>query len=162
MSEEIEYIEHDGRVISVDVANKKLTVSITDEAECGACPAGKLCNNFSPDKNVVDIHVPNPEEYTKGDFVTIRGAERLHRKAIMLVTVIPSLALIAAMIGVYLLTWSQLAACLSGLGAMIFFFIILYLMRHKLAHEFNFEVFLKPSEPAVKAEQSPSDKNKQE
>lgn len=152
MAEEIEYIDHDGRVSSINVKDKTITVSIIDHADCGGCPAGKLCNNFDPDKNIVVIPVARPDAYEVGDFVTVRGTERLHRKAIMIATVIPSIALVAVMIGIYLLTGSQLAACLSGLGAMILFFAGLYMMRNKIAHEFNFEVIKQPSGPAVEAE----------
>lgn len=140
MAEEIEYIDHTGRITAIDEEKNLLTVSLTEQADCGECPAGKLCNNFAPDKNTVEIPVADSRQYKVGDFVTVRGTERLHRKAIMLATVIPSLALIAVMIGIYLLTASQLAACLSGIGAMLLFFLGLYLMRHKLAHEFVFDV----------------------
>lgn len=144
MAEEIEYIDHQGRITAINKDKKTVTVTLLEEADCGACPAGKLCSNFTPDKNVVEIAVERPEDYKVGEFVGVRGSERLHRKAIMLVTVIPSVALIAVMIGIYLLTASQLAACLSGLGAMIVFFFGLYLMRHKLAHEFVFEIIKDP------------------
>ena len=138
--EEIEYIDHQGRITAVDPSKGTVTVSLLEEADCGECPAGKLCSNFTPDKNVVEVAVPDPSRFKKGDFVNVRGSERLHRKAIIIVTVIPSLALIAVMIGIYLLTGSQLAACLSGIGSMLVFFFGLYLMRNKLAHEFVFEI----------------------
>lgn len=140
MAEEIEYIDHTGRVTSIDLSRRTITVTLLEEADCGGCPAGKLCSNFAPDKNVVTVNVPDPSAYQIGDFVAVRGTERLHRKAIMLATVIPTFALLAVMIGIYLLTGSQLAACLSALGAMLVFFVGLYLMRNKLAHEFVFEV----------------------
>lgn len=146
MAEEIEYIEHRGRVTAVNPGKGTVTVSLIDEADCGGCPAGKLCSNFAPDKNVVEIAVPSTEKYRVGEFVEVRGSERLHRKAIMIVTVIPSLALIAVMIGVYLLTADQLAACLSGLGAMLVFFVGLYMIRRKLAREFVFEVIKDPGQ----------------
>ena len=145
MTEQIEYIDHNGRISKVSQEDKTITVTIIDHADCGGCPAGKLCSNFTPDKNVVQVSVSNPGDFKVGEFVAIRGSERLHRKAIVIVTVIPSLALIAVMIGIYLLTGSQLAACLSAIGAMLVFFYGLYLMRHKLAHEFVFEVVKEPS-----------------
>lgn len=140
MAQEIEYIDHKGRITALDPEKRTVTVTLLEEADCGGCPAGKLCSNFSPDKNVVTVPVVDTSAYTVGDFVAVRGTERLHRKAIMLATVIPSLALIIVMIGIYLLTGSQLAACLSALGAMVVFFGGLYLMRNKLAHEFVFEI----------------------
>lgn len=140
MAEEIEYIDHEGRITAVNPDKRTVTVTLLEEADCGGCPAGKLCNNFTPDKNVVEIPVADTSKYGVGEFVSVRGSERLHRKAIMIVTVIPSLALIAVMIGIYLLTGSQLAACISAIGAMIIFFAGLYLARHRLAHEFVFEI----------------------
>lgn len=140
MTEEVEYIEHQGRIKEVNPGEGTVKVALLEEADCGECPAGKLCQNFLPDKNIVEVHVDNPSAFKAGDFVMVRGSERLHRKAIMIATVIPSLALVAVMIGIYLLTASQLAACLSGIGAMVIFFGGLYLMRNRLAHEFVFEI----------------------
>lgn len=162
MAEEIEYIDHDGRITSIDSEKSSVTVTFLEHADCGECPATKLCNNFTPDKNRVDIPVRDVKDFEVGDFVTVRGTERLHRKAIMLATVIPSVALIAVMIGIYLLTADQLAACLSGLGAMILFFVGLYLFRNKLAHEFNFDIIKLPSEPAVRAEEGGKKEKKEE
>lgn len=140
MEGNIEYIEHQGRITRIDASKKIVMVALEEQADCGECPAGKLCENFSPDRNVVKVPVADVSPFKTGDFVMVRGTERLHRKAIMLVTVIPTIALIVVMIGIYLLTGSQLAACLSSLGAMIFFFIALFMMRNKLAHEFVFEI----------------------
>lgn len=140
MAEEIEYIDHNGRITAIDAGNHTVTVTLLEEADCGECPAGKLCTSFLSDRNVVVVPVADISNYKEGDFVAVRGTERLHRKAIMLATVIPSLALVVVMIGIYLLTGSQLAACLSALGAMILFFVGLYLIRHRLAHEFIFEI----------------------
>ena len=144
MAEEIEYIDHSGRITAINPGKRTVTITLEEEADCGGCPAGKLCSNFSPDKNVVEVAVADTSAYRVGEFVSVRGTERLHRKAIMLLTVIPSLALIAVMIGIYLLTHSQLAACLSAIGAMIVFFTGLYLIRDRLAHEFVFEIIREP------------------
>ena len=135
-----DFVEHQGRVTSINTAKGTLTVTFIEDADCGGCPASKLCANFSPDKNTMEIPVDSISEYKVGDFVVVEAAERLHRKAIIIVTVIPSFALIAVMIGIYLLTHSQLAACLSGLGAMAAFFIGLFLIRKKLAREFVFNI----------------------
>lgn len=147
MKEEIEYIEHNGRVSAINPQKGLVTVTFLDNADCGACPAHKLCHNFDGEKNKVDVPVSDTSEYKIGEFVSLRGTERLHRKAILMATVIPSLALIVVMIGVYLLTGNQLAACLSAIGAMIIFFFGLYLMRNKIAHEFSFEI-IKTPEPS--------------
>lgn len=136
----IEYIEHDAVVSAVDPRKGTVTVSVTDSAECGECPAARLCAKVGKDTNRLTIAVRDPQRFRTGDTVVIRGSERLHRKAIMLATVIPSLALVAVMIIVYIITGNQLGACLAGLGAMIFFFAALWFARERLAHEFSFDI----------------------
>lgn len=139
--EEIEYIEHHGKVVGVDPHRGLIEVSIADSDDCGACPAAKVCGSLSNGgKTIVDVPVKNPCAFVKGQPVTLRGSERLHRKAIVLATVIPSLLLIGIMTGIFILTGNQLTACLCGLGAMIAFFIVLYLIRNHLSTEFQFEV----------------------
>lgn len=150
--EEIEYIEHEGRVTYVDSEKGTVTVTLVEQADCGACPASKLCSNFSADKNVLTLQREDAAQYSVGEYVKVRGTERLHQKAILIATVIPTCAILIVMIGLYLLTGSQLVACLSALGAMVIFFVGLYLMRHKLAHEFSFELIKEPSGPALRTE----------
>lgn len=140
MSLEIEYIEHEALVTEVDLNNNFITVRIDDPEECGECPAAKLCQSKGQPSNVVKIYVPDAQKYHKDDLITVRGTERMHRKAIMYATVFPCIILVASMVGIYLLTGNQLAAALSGIGIMLLFFFILWLSREKIAHEFIFNV----------------------
>ena len=63
----------------------------------------------------------------------------------MIATVIPSIALVAVMVIIYMLTADQTVAALGGIGSMIFFFVMLYLFRNRIAHEFSFTI--KPCKP---------------
>ena len=112
--EDIDCIDHHGIVTAVDAAAGTVTVIINEEDECDCCPAAKLCT------------------------IKDKTADRI--TAILLATVIPCVVLVAVMVGVYLITFNQLAAALCGLGTMIAFFIILYLCRNHVAHEFNLEI----------------------
>ena len=139
-TEYIDHIDHRAMVKEIDKTNGIVTLQILDETgECGTCPASKLCHGASKDHlvtatrhDVASLHV--------GDVVTVRGSERLHRKAIMLATVLPCIALIAVMVLIYLLSGNQLAAALGGLGATVFFFALIWLMRGRIAHEFEFDI----------------------
>lgn len=140
-NEEIEYIEHDAVVTDVDSMKRQITVGITDSAECGGCPAARLCAGMHDTQKIV-IPVKDTSAFHKGDSVIIRGTEQMHRKAIMLATFIPCVCLIAIMVAIYLLTGgNQLLAALGGLLSMVVFFLALYLCRNRIAHEFNFSVF---------------------
>lgn len=137
---EIEYIEHDGKVLKVNAKASSVSVAIKDAGDCSACPAAKICGTGPRRDDVIDVPVADVSAFHPGQQVVIRGSERLHRKAIMLATVIPSILLVGIMFLVWFLTGDQLAACLGGIGAMLLFFLILFLLRNRMAHEFRFEI----------------------
>lgn len=136
----IEYIDHIGRVESIDAAKGNLRVRLEGEHECGACPAANLCHGAENGAQYIDVAVRNPGAFRVGDRVRMRGTERMHRRAIMLATVLPCIALIAIMTLIYVLTGDQLWSALGGLGSMLIFFLALYLARNRVAHEFEFDV----------------------
>lgn len=144
-TEYTDYIEHPAVVVDTDVRRGILKVRVDDSGECGGCPAARLCSLASvgdaeKKSGLLDIRVRDVSAFRKGDKVTVRGTERMHRRAIMLATVFPSVALVAVMTAIFLLTSDQLAAALGGLGATVFFFALLYVCRNRIAHEFSFEV----------------------
>lgn len=136
--EDIDCIDHHGIVTAVDAAAGTVTVIINEEDECDCCPAAKLCTIKDKTADRITVASDRAGDFKKGEEVTLRASERMHRKAILLATVIPCVVLVAVMVGVYLITFNQLAAALCGLGTMIAFFIILY--RNHVAHEFNLEI----------------------
>lgn len=138
-SESIEYIEHTAIVKSVDARKDSVKVSLTDNNECGSCPAARLCAGAS-DKSLIEIITPKAGSFRAGEVVTVKGTEQMEKKAIMLATVLPCICLVAIMVIVYILTGNQGAAALSGLGAMTVFFLLLYVFRNRIAHEFVFTI----------------------
>ena len=147
MKKETVYVDHiddEGTVMRINIPEGTLKVKLEHGDDCGTCPAARLCNIAGGGKSdTMELPVRHPERFHVGERVTLRGTEQMHRKAIMLCTVLPCIVLIAVMVAVYLLTFDQLAAALAGAGATVFFFIILYAMRNRIAHEFVFEVVKK-------------------
>lgn len=139
-----DYIDHTGIVMSVNCRSNTVTVKIDECDDCGGCPASKICEATGQTENTVTIVSPHACSYKVGDIVTVRGTEQMHRKAIIYATVLPSVALVAVMVGVYLATFNQLAAALSGIGITIIFYIVLWACRNKIAHEFSFSIIGKP------------------
>lgn len=135
-----EEIIHRGTVLRL-VGLHQVKVQLTDASECDACAVAALCGaGGKKGASYIEADVPPHMKIRVGDKVEVAGTERLHRKAIRLATVYPTIAILAVMTGIYLLTTSQLAAALSGLCTMVFFFILLWCFRNKIAHEFTFVV----------------------
>lgn len=147
MGEAGEYIEHRALVTAVDPEANTVTVRIENPDECGDCPAVKVCEKDGRQSNEVVITTENASHYHKDDYVTVRGTARMHRKAVMYATVYPCIILVATMVGIYLLTMNQLAAALSGIGLMLVFYLILWLCRDRIAHEFVFTITGKTEHP---------------
>ena len=139
-----DHVDHSGIIEKVYPANNSVKVRIDDSGECGDCPAAKLCEANGQPSNVVTVITPHASSYKKGDIVTVRGTEQMHHKAIMYATVLPCAFLVAVMVAVYLITFNQLAAALSGLGVTILFYVILWACRNKIAHEFVFSIVGEP------------------
>lgn len=136
----LEYIDHKAVVKSVDMKNRSLILELSAAVECEGCVASKLCNPAGKQKNEFCVEVDRPSDFKVGEHVILRGTEQLHRKAMVVATVVPSIALVAVMVLIYILTANQAAAALGGIGSMIFFFVMLYLFRNRIAHEFAFTV----------------------
>lgn len=139
-NELIDHIDHQAIVVATDPQHGSVTVRVDDSGECGSCPAAALCGANGNSSNTVEIMTREAASLKKGDIVTVRGTERMHRKAVMYATVLPCIALVAVMVAVFLLTGNQVLAALCGLGAMIIFFFILWAARNRVAHEFCFEI----------------------
>lgn len=145
--ETYDHIDHQAIVVSTDPVKDTVKVRIDDSNECGDCPAAKLCQATGESSGIVSITTPHASAYKKGDILTVRGTEQMHRKAIMYATVFPCIILVATMVLVYLLTLDQLTAAISGLAVTVIFFVALWAARNKIAHEFSFTIIGSPERP---------------
>ncbi len=130
----IDAIIHRGTVSSM--TDSQAQVQLADNVSCGGCPAAKVCGGV--DRKIITVLVPDGMKLHPGDRVEVSGTQRMHHKAIRLATLYPTIALIAVMVGVYLLTGEQGVAALAGVGTMALFFAILWMSRRRLATEFTF------------------------
>lgn len=140
MNGSTDYIEHKAIVEKVNPLTQEVTVRIEDTDECGDCPASGFCNSNGEPSNKVTIVTPMASFLKEEDIVNVRGTEKMHRKAIMYATVFPCIVLVVMMVGIYLLTHSQLASALSGLGATLVFYVLLWCFRSKISREFTFTI----------------------
>lgn len=138
--ETIDYIDHQVMVRSVDAGRGIVTVELAEATTCSGCAAASICNPRGKKMETFEVAVAHPEAYHVGERVLMRGTAMMHRKAITIATVVPSVALIVVMVLIYVLTANQGVAAVGGLGSMVFFFVLLWLFRDRLAKEFTFQL----------------------
>jgi len=142
-TEYVEYIHHRGMVKSVNKKKRIVLVSVNDDGDCGSCPAARLCSisqNNGRNKNEIEVFVSDASGYEVGEIVDVYGTEGMHKKAILVAMVVPCLILVAVMVGVYSITSDQAFSALCGLGAVILVYLIFYILRRHIAHQFNFTI----------------------
>lgn len=139
-TEKIDSIEHEAVVTGIDPGTGNVQVRVLRQGECGSCPAARLCGASDPKGDTMTIRDPRPDRFSIGEKVILTGREALHRKAIMLATVFPCLILILSMVVIFILTADQTLSVVVGLSLTVLFYIILYLMRNRIAHEFTFTI----------------------
>ncbi len=137
-SDSDEIVEHPATVTALP-SEGRARVVMSGSEQCDSCAAAKFCKPAGGgDRTEMEVGIMAGLDLKVGDHVIVRGTEAIHRRAIMLATVIPCLSLIVTMTVVFLLTRSSGLAALFGFGAMLLFFLLLFVFRGKLAREFQF------------------------
>lgn len=131
-------IEHEGIVEKITENN--ITVRILQQSACSACHAKSACMAADSREKTVDI----PNQFGKfiiGERVIIQGKESMGYKAVLWAFVIPLIILI----GMLVLTttaWhmSESEAALTAILSLTPYYLVLYLLRHKMAKTFTFTI----------------------
>lgn len=131
-------ILHFGKIIERNAEKGYIKLKIKDSHDCESCPAINLCNHLSLEDNVIIISTE--VDFEIGEQVKVIATEVIQRKAIMLAVAYPCIILVLTMTLTYILTMNESIAAIAGLLLMITFFIVLYLIRNKIAREFKFEI----------------------
>ena len=110
-------IEHSGVVKRVDA--ERVCVEITAHGACGGCKAREACGLGETGQKIVEIRTPAAATYRPGDRVTV---------------------LIGVVAVCYLLGAGDGAAVLAGLGSVVLYYGILWLLRRKIDNAIHFTI----------------------
>ena len=120
-------IEHSGVVKRVDA--ERVCVEITAHGACGSCKAREACGLGETGQKIVEIRTPAAATYRPGDRVTVAITRRTGAVAVLLAYVVPFVVLIGVVAVCYLLGAGDGAAVLAGLGSVVLYYGILWLLR---------------------------------
>lgn len=131
-------IEHTG--IIEKITGNRITVRILQESACSACHAKGACMAADSKEKIVDI-TDNSGKFLPNEHVIIEGKESMGYKAILWAFVIPLLILIAVLI-LTTSVWqmSEFEAAILAIISLTPYYIILYILRHKMAKTFTFTI----------------------
>lgn len=131
-------IEHEGIIEKIN--GPHVTVRILQQSACSACHAKGVCMAADSKEKRVDI-VDNSGRYQVNQHVLIEGKESIGYKAILWAFVLPLFILLALLVlSLSLWNFSETEAALASMLALAPYYLVLYLLRDKMAKTFRFNI----------------------
>lgn len=131
-------IEHEGIIEKIN--GQLVTVRILQQSACSACHAKGTCMAADSKEKLVDI-VDTSGRYHLNQRVFIEGKESIGYKAVLWAFVVPLLILLSLLvISLSLWNFSETEAALASIVALAPYYLVLYLLRDKMAKTFRFNI----------------------
>lgn len=131
-------ISHQGTVLYVE--GNRIDVEMTVDGACGSCKARKACGMGESEDRVVSLLTESAKFYTEGEQVNVYIEQRMGMKAAAYAYIFPFFILLAVLLIMFEAGFSEAAAGLSALGAMVVYYIVLAFFRHRIEKEFIFKL----------------------
>ena len=132
-------IEHLGIIESI--ADNCLKVKIQQMSACALCKVAKHCSASEQKTKYIDVYDPKAAcEMQVGEEVRVMTSLRLGYQAVWLGFVVPLLLMLAVIWTVASIQADEAVAALSGIVALIPYYILLYILRDNLKRKFTFQV----------------------
>lgn len=131
-------IEHEGIIEKIN--GHHVTVRILQQSACSDCHAKGMCMAANSKEKLVDIH-DTTGRYQVNQRVLIEGKESVGYKAVLWAFVLPLIILLTLLV-VSLSFWnfSEMEAALAAMIALVPYYLILYLLRDRLAKSLRFNI----------------------
>ena len=131
-------ITHSGVVDSVE--DGCVHVRIVQTSACAACKVASYCNAAESKEKMIDVYCDNVAAYRTGQQVTVSTSGQVAAKALLWAFGVPFVLLMVVLVLVLLLTGNEGWAALGALGALIPYYIILWLLRDKMREQLAFRI----------------------
>lgn len=128
---------HQGTVIAVEQG--KVRVQIVSVSACASCQAHSRCGFAESKEKELEIETPLWSELKVGDTVQVQISESKGMLAVVLAYLVPSVILLAGLVG-FLQLMGELRAVLFTLLVIALYYIVLYFCRHCLQNKFTFTI----------------------
>ena len=133
-----EVISHKGRVTGC--GDGTVSVEIVSESACAACHAAGLCTMAESSKKIIEVPLGTGESYITGQEVEVCLAQKSGLKAVFFSYVIPVLFLLFLILSLSYIGLGELAVGLLSVGGTALYYLVLYLLRDKLAEGYAFYI----------------------
>ena len=131
-------IKHEGIVDYITGEN--VTVRILQTSACAACKVASHCHASEAKEKLVDVRCDDRTSYKVGQQVVVSASREVANKALLLVFGLPLLLLLMVLLVVLYLTGDEGLAALSALGALVPYYLVLWLIRDAIGRRVSFQI----------------------
>ena len=131
-------IKHSG--VIENIMGDSVQVRIVQTSACAACKVAGYCNASESKEKLVDVYHADTRNLRVGDVVTVTASTQVAAQALLLGFGLPFVVLVAVLIAVLLITGNEGAAALSGLGALVPYYAVLFLFRNRIRDKLSFSI----------------------
>lgn len=131
-------IQHEGIIHNIN--GNQLTICITQNSACSDCHAKGACMAADTKEKLVDV-VDNSGQFKLNQRVLLMGKTSIGYKAVLWAFVIPLIIMVGVIIAATSV-WAvgELQAALLALTTLLPYYLILYLLRHKMGKKLAFTI----------------------
>ena len=115
-------------------------VRILQTSACAACKVAGHCNASESKEKLVDVRCGDTTGYAVGQQVVVTASQDVANRALLLGFGLPFVVLVATLVVVLWLTGSEGVAALSALGALVPYYLLLWLLRQHISRQVSFEI----------------------
>lgn len=132
-------IKHSGVIESI--GKESVTVRILQTSACSGCKIAGHCNSSESKEKLVDVYnVTDTSRFKVGDEVMVTASMQVAASALLIGFGMPLAVLVVVLFAVYASTADEPVAALCGIGALIPYYIGVWLMRDRLRRSMVFEI----------------------
>ena len=117
-----------------------MKVRIVQTTACAACKVASHCNASESKVKIVDVYCCDTAKYKTGQEVVVWASKEVANKALLLGFGLPLLLLVGVLIILLRITDSEGVAALAALGALIPYYMILWLFKEKIRQQVSFRI----------------------
>ena len=132
-------ISHSGVIDRIDGGH--VQVRIVQTSACAACKVASYCNAAESKEKIVDVFCDSvAKNLTVGQPVTVTASGQVATRALLWGFGLPFLLMVSVLIVVLKWTGHEGLAALSGLGVLIPYYIMLWLIRDRMREQLAFSL----------------------
>lgn len=131
-------IGHSGKII--EITEEKIMVEIMNESMCASCHAKSMCSVGDAKDKVIEIPYYNNGEYELGEEVYVAMQRSMGFKAVWISYVIPVTILLVFLLTLSGFNLKELWIGLVSICAICVYYLVVYLLRGKIANKFVFTI----------------------